>query len=184
MQRQGLHSEQQRSALGRSCGSRGGAEAWALCKALCLRCVHAASRPVHGVAFTRQTCSLELVMLFFPNPPCSELDLLLSAARRLGVRPSIGIRAKLSTRHGGHWGSTSGDKAKVRGCEAICAAGALAGAPSQQMSAWACGVVLELERVTAVGLPLSKCVYLSSLSCSTVWPARPRDCGGSECAGG
>lgn len=48
-------------------------------------------------------------------PACSELDLLLSAARRLGVRPSIGIRAKLSTRHAGHWGSTSGDKAKVRG---------------------------------------------------------------------
>lgn len=33
-------------------------------------------------------------------------------ARRLGVRPGIGIRAKLTTRHGGHWGSTSGDKAK------------------------------------------------------------------------
>lgn len=43
----------------------------------------------------------------------SELDLLLDAARRLGVRPSIGIRAKLTTRHNGHWGSTSGDKAKV-----------------------------------------------------------------------
>lgn len=50
---------------------------------------------------------------------CSELDLLLSAARRLGVRPSIGIRAKLTTRHAGHWGSTSGDKAKVRGCERV-----------------------------------------------------------------
>lgn len=36
----------------------------------------------------------------------SELELLLSAARRLGVRPSIGIRAKLTTRHNGHWGST------------------------------------------------------------------------------
>ena len=43
----------------------------------------------------------------------SELDMLLEAARRLGVRPSIGIRAKLTTRHNGHWGSTSGDKAKV-----------------------------------------------------------------------
>lgn len=43
----------------------------------------------------------------------SELDLLLRTAARLGVRPSIGIRAKLATRHNGHWGSTSGDKAKV-----------------------------------------------------------------------
>ncbi|KAL4430340.1 hypothetical protein ABPG77_002146 [Micractinium sp. CCAP 211/92] len=42
----------------------------------------------------------------------SELDLLLAAAARLGVRPAIGIRAKLTTRHNGHWGSTSGDKAK------------------------------------------------------------------------
>lgn len=30
------------------------------------------------------------------------------------VRPVIGIRAKLTTRHGGHWGSTSGDRAKAR----------------------------------------------------------------------
>lgn len=51
----------------------------------------------------------------------SELDLLLAAARRLGVRPSIGIRAKLTTRHNGHWGSTSGDKAKVGGAGLLLA---------------------------------------------------------------
>ena len=45
----------------------------------------------------------------------SELGMLLGVARRLGVQPSLGIRAKLTTRHNGHWGSTSGDKAKVRG---------------------------------------------------------------------
>ncbi|KAI7844481.1 hypothetical protein COHA_001941 [Chlorella ohadii] len=58
----------------------------------------------------------------------SELDLLLSAARRLGVRPSIGIRAKLTTRHAGHWGSTSGDKAKfgLRAREIVAAVNALA----------------------------------------------------------
>ncbi len=38
----------------------------------------------------------------------SELEMLLNEARRLGVRPAIGIRAKLTTRHNGHWGSTSG----------------------------------------------------------------------------
>lgn len=38
----------------------------------------------------------------------SELDTLLNVSKRLGVRPAIGIRAKLTTRHSGHWGSTSG----------------------------------------------------------------------------
>ncbi|KAI8463251.1 MAG: arginine decarboxylase [Monoraphidium minutum] len=42
----------------------------------------------------------------------SELGTLLDCAKRLGVRPGIGIRAKLTTQHRGHWGSTSGDKAK------------------------------------------------------------------------
>lgn len=41
-----------------------------------------------------------------------ELGLLLRIAQRMGVRPVIGVRAKLSTRHKGHWGSTSGEKAK------------------------------------------------------------------------
>lgn len=39
----------------------------------------------------------------------SELDMLLEVSKRLGVRPAIGIRAKLTTQHRGHWGSTSGD---------------------------------------------------------------------------
>ncbi len=38
----------------------------------------------------------------------SELGMVLSVAKRLGVRPAIGIRAKLNTQHRGHWGSTSG----------------------------------------------------------------------------
>lgn len=38
----------------------------------------------------------------------AELDTLLAVARRLGVRPGIGVRAKLTTQHRGHWGSTSG----------------------------------------------------------------------------
>ncbi|GAB4817650.1 hypothetical protein N2152v2_004696 [Parachlorella kessleri] len=42
----------------------------------------------------------------------SELGMVLSVAKRLGVRPAIGIRAKLNTQHRGHWGSTSGDRAK------------------------------------------------------------------------
>ncbi|GAQ88816.1 arginine decarboxylase [Klebsormidium nitens] len=41
-----------------------------------------------------------------------ELPLLLHVSRKLDVRPVIGVRAKLSTKHDGHWGGTSGDKGK------------------------------------------------------------------------
>lgn len=41
-----------------------------------------------------------------------ELPLLLAVSRKLDVRPVIGVRAKLSTKHDGHWGGTSGDKGK------------------------------------------------------------------------
>lgn len=42
----------------------------------------------------------------------SELEVLLQASARLQVVPVIGVRARLTTRHAGHWGSTSGDRAK------------------------------------------------------------------------
>ncbi|KAK9843109.1 hypothetical protein WJX74_007147 [Apatococcus lobatus] len=43
----------------------------------------------------------------------SELNTLLMVSKRLGIRPVIGVRAKLHTRNNvGHWGSTSGDRAK------------------------------------------------------------------------
>lgn len=38
----------------------------------------------------------------------SELEMLLEVSQHMGVRPAIGIRAKLNTQHAGHWGSTSG----------------------------------------------------------------------------
>lgn len=41
-----------------------------------------------------------------------ELDVVLSMSRKLSVRPVIGVRAKLRTKHGGHFGSTSGEKGK------------------------------------------------------------------------
>ena len=37
---------------------------------------------------------------------------MLAVAAARGVRPVLGVRAKLSTRHGGHWGTTSGERAK------------------------------------------------------------------------
>jgi arginine decarboxylase len=42
----------------------------------------------------------------------SELDLIMQRAERLQIRPRLGIRAKLSSRAGGHWDSSGGDRSK------------------------------------------------------------------------
>ncbi|MBN1270405.1 MAG: biosynthetic arginine decarboxylase [Kiritimatiellae bacterium] len=39
-----------------------------------------------------------------------ELNLVLERARRMGVRPNLGVRAKLSSRAGGHWTESGGDR--------------------------------------------------------------------------
>ncbi|KAA8536040.1 hypothetical protein F0562_028518 [Nyssa sinensis] len=41
-----------------------------------------------------------------------ELDLVINLSQKLAVRPVIGVRAKLRTKHSGHFGSTSGEKGK------------------------------------------------------------------------
>ncbi|CAM6038232.1 unnamed protein product, partial [Sphagnum compactum] len=41
-----------------------------------------------------------------------ELEEVISCSNRLGVRPILGLRAKMSTKHNGHWGNTSGDNSK------------------------------------------------------------------------
>ncbi|MBM4144056.1 MAG: biosynthetic arginine decarboxylase [Lentisphaerae bacterium] len=41
-----------------------------------------------------------------------ELDLVLDRARRSGVRPCLGVRAKLSSRAGGRWDGSGGDRSK------------------------------------------------------------------------
>ncbi|XP_073125848.1 arginine decarboxylase-like [Henckelia pumila] len=41
-----------------------------------------------------------------------ELDVVIDVSRKLGVRPVIGLRAKLRTKHSGHFGSTSGETGK------------------------------------------------------------------------
>jgi arginine decarboxylase len=41
-----------------------------------------------------------------------ELELLLQVARRLGIRPHIGVRAKLTTRGAGKWMESTGDRSK------------------------------------------------------------------------
>ena len=42
----------------------------------------------------------------------SELPLVLERAARLRIKPRIGVRAKLSSRTGGHWEGSSGDRSK------------------------------------------------------------------------
>lgn len=41
-----------------------------------------------------------------------ELDTVVETSLKLGVRPVIGLRAKLRTKHSGHFGTTSGEKGK------------------------------------------------------------------------
>nr|AAR08423.1 arginine decarboxylase 2 [Pringlea antiscorbutica] len=41
-----------------------------------------------------------------------ELDLVIDLSQKMNVRPVIGLRAKLRTKHSGHFGSTSGEKGK------------------------------------------------------------------------
>ncbi|KAK4804796.1 hypothetical protein SAY86_004613 [Trapa natans] len=41
-----------------------------------------------------------------------ELDIVIDVSKKLLVRPVIGLRAKLRTKHSGHFGSTSGEKGK------------------------------------------------------------------------
>ncbi|KAL3814081.1 hypothetical protein ACJIZ3_015349 [Penstemon smallii] len=41
-----------------------------------------------------------------------ELDIVIDVSKKLGVRPVIGLRAKLRTKHSGHFGTTSGEKGK------------------------------------------------------------------------
>lgn len=63
----------------------------------------------------------------------SELPMILSAAKRLNIRPQIGFRAKLSSSSSGRWAETSGSKSKfgltpseiIRGVEVLRGEGML-----------------------------------------------------------
>jgi len=47
---------------------------------------------------------------FFVMEMPSELDVILERARLLGIRPQLGVRAKLSMKAGGHWTDSGGDR--------------------------------------------------------------------------
>lgn len=48
--------------------------------------------------------------VFFVLEMPSELEVLLERSKALGVRPNIGVRAKLSSKVGGHWTDSGGDR--------------------------------------------------------------------------
>ena len=47
---------------------------------------------------------------FFVMEMPSELDVILERSRLLGIRPQLGVRAKLSMKAGGHWTDSGGDR--------------------------------------------------------------------------
>jgi arginine decarboxylase len=51
-----------------------------------------------------------IVILVVEKP--SELELIARIAERVGIRPNIGIRARLSSRGSGHWEGSGGDRSK------------------------------------------------------------------------
>ncbi|MGB0563420.1 MAG: biosynthetic arginine decarboxylase, partial [Spirulinaceae cyanobacterium] len=63
----------------------------------------------------------------------SELAIVLDCSQKLGIKPTLGVRAKLSTPGAGHWGNSTGDRAKfgltvpelVQVVEKLAAAGQL-----------------------------------------------------------
>ncbi|KAJ6806224.1 putative arginine decarboxylase 1 [Iris pallida] len=62
-----------------------------------------------SLALTARTLGLSTVIVLEQE---EELDTVIEASRRLGIRPVIGFRARLRTKHSGHFGSTSGEKGK------------------------------------------------------------------------
>ncbi len=48
------------------------------------------------------------IVLVIETP--SEIDLILQVAKKIKIKPLLGIRAKLSTKGGGHWNDSSGDR--------------------------------------------------------------------------
>ncbi|KAJ3672501.1 hypothetical protein LUZ60_007222 [Juncus effusus] len=62
-----------------------------------------------SLALNARTMGLNTVIVLEQE---EELDTVIETSRRLNIKPVIGIRAKLRTKHSGHFGSTSGEKGK------------------------------------------------------------------------
>ena len=46
----------------------------------------------------------------------TELSMIIQASKKMGIRPKIGLRAKLNSQAGGKWAETSGSRSKVGTC--------------------------------------------------------------------
>uniref|UniRef100_M8AUY9 Arginine decarboxylase n=1 Tax=Aegilops tauschii TaxID=37682 RepID=M8AUY9_AEGTA len=62
-----------------------------------------------SLALIARTMGLNTVIVLEQE---EELDIVVEASRRLNIRPVVGMRAKLRTKHAGHFGATSGEKGK------------------------------------------------------------------------
>lgn len=88
--------------LAMSCLSQGSPDAFLVCNGY-------KDEEYVALALTARTLGLNTVIVLEQE---EELDTVVATAQRLGVRPVIGLRAKLRTKHSGHFGSTSGEKGK------------------------------------------------------------------------
>ncbi|XP_017697842.2 LOW QUALITY PROTEIN: arginine decarboxylase-like [Phoenix dactylifera] len=88
--------------LAMSCLARGSPEAFLICNGY-------KDEEYVALALLARTLDLNAVIVLEQE---EELDTVVETSRRLGIRPVIGLRAKLRTRHSGHFGSTSGEKGK------------------------------------------------------------------------
>jgi len=52
------------------------------------------------------------IQIFIVLEMPSELEFVLERARRMNIKPNLGIRAKLSSKAGGHWDGSGGDRSK------------------------------------------------------------------------
>ncbi|MQM12524.1 hypothetical protein Taro_045446 [Colocasia esculenta] len=88
--------------LAMSCLTRGSPEAFLVCNGY-------KDEEYVSLALMARKLDLNTVIVLEQE---EELDTVVEASRALGVRPVIGLRAKLRTKHSGHFGSTSGEKGK------------------------------------------------------------------------
>ncbi|XP_043709083.1 arginine decarboxylase-like [Telopea speciosissima] len=88
--------------LAMSCLCRGNPEAFLICNGY-------KDSEYISLALIARKLNLNTVIVIEQE---EELDLVIDISRKLLVRPVIGVRSKLRTKHSGHFGSTSGEKGK------------------------------------------------------------------------
>ncbi|RDX58277.1 hypothetical protein CR513_62417, partial [Mucuna pruriens] len=88
--------------LAMSCLCKGNAEALLICNGF-------KDAEYISLALVASKLALNTVIVLEQE---EELDLIIDLSKKLCIRPVIGLRAKLRTKHSGHFGGTSGEKGK------------------------------------------------------------------------